>query len=102
MEFEKRGLKVNIPARTTTLNGERMTEKQLFDYTIRRGELIRKNAERILKFIDSIKDEEMKKKAFEKAIDKIETKAKEEIAKKYQIKPKSQKRKEIPTIKLKK
>lgn len=79
------GLVVNVPAKSTKLGEETMTREQLFEYTIRRGELIKKNMEQILSSVGTKQSKEDKEKEFNKWINDIGEEAKDEMKTKYNI-----------------
>jgi hypothetical protein len=64
-----RGLKVNVPSKTTKLGDKEMTREELFRFTKLRGEFIKENVDIVLKRIDRLKTQEEKEKAWRKFID---------------------------------
>lgn len=102
-QLEKRGLIMSLPAKTTKLEGEQMTREQLFRYTIYRGEILKKNSDKILKMVDKEKNDDMKKKIWDKSIQEVDTIAKERLRKELGIKKQAPKRsQEIPSVTIKK
>jgi hypothetical protein len=79
------GLIINVPAKTTKLGDETMTREQLFEYTKRRGDLIKKNLEQILSSVEAKQSKDEKEKEFKKWIDNIGDEAKNEMKIKYSI-----------------
>jgi len=78
-KFQARGLKVNVPAKTTKLGDRKMTRKELFEYTKLRGEKIKARADYILKIVDKQKTQEAKERVFQSYIEKLGLQAKEEM-----------------------
>lgn len=98
-----RGLKVTKPGETTKLGEEIMTRAQLFEYTAKRGERIRKNLAAILREVDKQKNPDQKRLTLQHYIDEIETQVKTEMMKQYRIKaPTPKKRTEYKELSIKK
>jgi len=92
-EFEKRGVKVSLPAKTTKLGDNSMTREQLWEYTKLRGEKIKRNSDKIFKAMDKEETQELKEKEFQSWIDKAGEEVKTDMKEKYDIKTEKKRRK---------
>lgn len=74
-----RGLKVNIPSKTTKLGDSEMTREELFRYTKIRGELIKEKVNDIFEILDRLETKEDKEKRWQKFVDDMGDKAKRQM-----------------------
>lgn len=101
-KLDDRGLYVTIPTMTTKLGDESMTRDQLYEYTKRRGELIKKNIDRILSEVDKQKTQDEKELVWDKRIGDISEEVKLDMMKEQGIKKKKTQRHVYSTFNIKK